>query len=104
MTLIDLCRTWTKEQILDDLASKGKTQAIELFNKFLVVGWKGLNGGNVIFMPEMTEEDVTTNQENQYAAAIRLIGGYGWMTPDIFYLPRCHFDDIMAINQTPSLK
>jgi hypothetical protein len=98
MEFPDLAKEWSKDQILDDLKNKGKTADIELFRKLLDVGWKGLKGGNVIYFPEMSEEDIKANCENEYAAAIQLVKHYSWMTPDLFYIPRTHFKDIIKQN------
>jgi hypothetical protein len=45
---------------------------------------------------EVAPPTIKANCENEYAAAIQLVKHYGWMAPDLFYIPRTHFKDIVG--------
>lgn len=82
---------WTDDEIKEALEKEGRAKELTLFNKFLNVGYKGLQGGNVVVYGE---------PESEFAQVSHLQREFGRIASDIFYLDKDTWELINAQNKT----
>ena len=89
-------RDWTREQIIEVLFQEHRSSDVALFQKFLEVGFKELEGGNVIFTDGSFESE-RCNKKNEKHKAGKICREFGWLSIDFFYLPRALFEEAVKL-------
>jgi hypothetical protein len=84
--------TWSDEDILQTLFGEGRKRDIQVFTKFLEVGYKGLDGGSVVIV----KPDLEHYESTEYERAVNIGREFGRLTPDIHYMTKEEWEDIKS--------
>ena len=79
-----LTKEYTNEEIMQALWVEGNKRKIQVFTKFLEVNYKGLKGGNILWIGD--DEAERLNGENEYLIAADIQRRFNRLAPDKFML------------------